>query len=1646
MGFLDVGFPNTDDIVDLVGSVSGPDPNEGLALGGAIVAGGTGIASGGTLAGILLPTLASIYLEGTTERVLQNTHQSLSELSENLDGEDMKSAGLAKACDGVCRLIDPALPDHDLVGLAHNEPEQLDAIFNKVLAADDAERNQLEQIERSLSAVLLGQDPPKDVDLGFDPSDYESLVEELQDIFETEDDQEAIHLFILYEEFLADLTTEFTSNLYENDQADLNDAVIEDLSEIVEKLNEHSTKLIEEWLRIELADEEGFTQLDVDYFHDRTAFEQRDPLTSWIFGDITHGQIHKSRQSEGIRYQFDLFAPESEVPFRREVRNHIASSEKPTAVIAGPECGKSTLCRQVAYDWVNNNRGIVFYRSTDSKHPFTASTKLITAIERAQDRGSGHPLIVVEDATRDDATEIFDVISEIQDERPDLDVSFLLDSRKKDWERFVDDDQNPHKQLVNPYRSESGIDCIELPQLSVRTCKDAISVLGDILEFTNNPLIGRSSGSEWINDLDSQQLYKDVTNELLGEDEQAYEITTLITGLFDHVHLIDISPLKSGGAETHQQLMPEGGSETMASTELRYRLSVLLNLLNASENSVHPALLFAVGLPNIEEMSKQEVTSVFSEIEHLLLDPENGMQDQMYRLPSSASIRTDSIPCRPTAWSESFIENGYKSDKHRPIMRRSIIDAFDGIFELYEDKKNQQLIQQWFQTESQFEPSRYFIDESETTKLESLLKSIFEWAGSDNNLHPKPERRQLFKPTTDGLFAHEPLVDRLPDDCSPLLKYDLQSYIIPTNRDDAQSEFEKVEKLAKKDRELTYNQEQELLGYINYIRGYGLRGHIKTYPNHHINDAIEAYRLALEHYKNADEYEAVGNTLLSLSEISPDDDTIVTLEKAKKQFEKAGATGKINRVIYELERKLDYEGNDFERVKELRLQTIQIDKKRGEYESAALSLMRLGEKLIHVNNPEDIDITTAATYFEASLAYTYASKTKYEISEKLLEIAKKFNIRLNRYDLNSSKNLSQCPSLSRRYATQAIRLFENSQPPYTSENSNHLSDSTVPNIKIAEAYITIGLTYMNSIQPDSKKAMKYFQRSVNSLPEDAGQLDDFCGVLTHIGSIILDNDEFDDDSGLEYYDRAIETCIQKNKIEKAAKMSAKVYSSYRDNSYVEYLQQAFEILADGPDSTSVASTIFWECILFGIEDDLPAETIYSWFDESIRKLRVAEDTASKIADTLSVKNKQMRILSHYGEFNIENEGYSSETAERQLKRVIDIYNECNELSNPGKVANYVENPARAASELGEMYGKRGNISQSVYWYFASLCFYDSTRIIEIGQIPIEIYQDIANVYRKEPEENAVKIRRCYDIAISTGERYGSNYYHVLAELWQERAEFERSVSENNNQMMVSAYENAIKYYKLEGGKRNLVRVASLYEELGGHYATVDDDIENAANCSRQAMAAYADATRFRSLTDPWYEFVGHMKVSDAPQYQTAHSLLLDGLGHCREEKDHKQRITFHLWLGLTCKMSDEFTVDEAVSYLEKGLEICDESDQPHSYLRARLFEELSETRADSGAPEQALEFCENSLEICIDHLSLDTESQTQTDDFLNIVFESLEIMSELDPENVNSTDYDSYYDELRQLLEDNDEVLKKEENCSLDRFEKLSTTISSMNH
>jgi len=97
-------------------------------------------------------------------------------------------------------------------------------------------------------------------------------------------------------------------------------------------------------------------------------------------------------------------------------------------VVGSGGSGKSSICLAVVSQWLEGGHGTVLYRRS-GKSTFDATARLSDRIRIAD----GQVLVVVEDAPRQEATAVYDVVSSF---RSDPSVSFLFDARKNEYDSF----------------------------------------------------------------------------------------------------------------------------------------------------------------------------------------------------------------------------------------------------------------------------------------------------------------------------------------------------------------------------------------------------------------------------------------------------------------------------------------------------------------------------------------------------------------------------------------------------------------------------------------------------------------------------------------------------------------------------------------------------------------------------------------------------------------------------------------------------------------------------------------------------------------------------------------------------------------------------------------------------------------------------------------------------------------------------------------------------------------------------------------------------------------------------------------------------------------------------------------------------------
>jgi tetratricopeptide (TPR) repeat protein/predicted transcriptional regulator len=163
---------------------------------------------------------------------------------------------------------------------------------------------------------------------------------------------------------------------------------------------------------------EGFVSPDATYFetHDSRALPTA-LRTGLTLADVYDGHaIHRRPSDEAD-------------PEARTLADELVSrleSGTDCAVVGEPGAGKSTVCKRVACEWFDANHGPVLYRESGQGKPFESVAAL-----RGHLRGaSGDVLVVVEDAVRPHANEVFRLAAEFADWDG---VRFLFDARTSEW-------------------------------------------------------------------------------------------------------------------------------------------------------------------------------------------------------------------------------------------------------------------------------------------------------------------------------------------------------------------------------------------------------------------------------------------------------------------------------------------------------------------------------------------------------------------------------------------------------------------------------------------------------------------------------------------------------------------------------------------------------------------------------------------------------------------------------------------------------------------------------------------------------------------------------------------------------------------------------------------------------------------------------------------------------------------------------------------------------------------------------------------------------------------------------------------------------------------------------------------------------------
>jgi len=291
---------------------------------------------------------------------------------------------------------------------------------------------------------------------------------------------------------------------------------------------------------------EGFVGLDVPYFrHEPVA----DPATAWRAG-LTLPEVHTG-------YAVARTLPDDDADMTERLLDDLTAGTD--AVVVGPPgSGKSTVCKRVACEWYDRDRGPVCYREGGRGRPFESVDDLVVTADVAD----GHTLVVVEDAVRPDADAAFEALDRFADRD---DVSVLLDARTAEWRDPPGDVRDPPELSVH-----------HMPPLGTADVERFV----EGFERTTDETVGTSPA----------ELRTEIADASADDESAPGEVLLLLHRLATYADPLAEEPtsLESAVASVY---------ESLAGDDLALDVCTLANALNAAGVEVSRGALYAVAEP-----------------------------------------------------------------------------------------------------------------------------------------------------------------------------------------------------------------------------------------------------------------------------------------------------------------------------------------------------------------------------------------------------------------------------------------------------------------------------------------------------------------------------------------------------------------------------------------------------------------------------------------------------------------------------------------------------------------------------------------------------------------------------------------------------------------------------------------------------------------------------------------------------------------------------------------------------------------------------------------------------------------------------------------------------------------------------------------
>lgn len=406
---------------------------------------------------------------------------------------------------------------------------------------------------------------------------------------------------------------------------------------------------------------EGFVELTPQYFNRR---EANDPITCWRTGlgipDVAAGYaVDRTREQDDERENLT------------ETLLRGLKQGKDYALLGPLGAGKSTVCKSIAYRWYDRGIGPVLYRESGRMEDFNSVAELRSAIE---ERG-GHVLVVVEDAVRAEASDVFRLAQQFDGHDR---VTFLLDARESEWS---DPQSIPVDARLDTLRT-SGIETVRLPNVDTTECARFI----EHFEETTGVTVP----------MDEQQLLDDIRRDTGGTAERKGEVLLL----FHRLSRYATSQPETGESTPTaflEDVQRAYQKATNSDGQYSIEVSVLVNLLNAAQIGIYPEYVHSLADEDKHEAVEQQLESLYGSV--IFSDP--ATEDALAPLQSIHET-----------WSAEFLLQLLDSMSQRQA-HRIFADCLSPLLSLADDVEHRTNIEWFF--------------EGETDRLDILTDNPTEW-------------------------------------------------------------------------------------------------------------------------------------------------------------------------------------------------------------------------------------------------------------------------------------------------------------------------------------------------------------------------------------------------------------------------------------------------------------------------------------------------------------------------------------------------------------------------------------------------------------------------------------------------------------------------------------------------------------------------------------------------------------------------------------------------------------------------------------------------------------------------------------------------------------------------------------------------------